>query len=73
MGSALKTAVLLGGLSGLFLLIGGALGGQSGLAIAFVFALVMNVGSYWFSDKLVLRMYRAQEVGSDHQLFRLTA
>ncbi len=73
MGSALKTAVLLGGLSGLFLLIGGALGGQSGLAIAFVFAVVMNVGTYWFSDKLVLRMYRAQEVGQDHPLYRMTA
>jgi heat shock protein HtpX len=73
MGSALKTAVLLGGLSGLFLLIGGALGGQSGLVMAFGFALVMNVGSYWFSDKLVLRMYKAQEVGQDHPLWQMTS
>ena len=33
----------------------------------------MNVGSYWFSDKIVLRMYRAQEVGPDHPLYRMTA
>jgi heat shock protein HtpX len=38
-----------------------------------VFAVVMNVGSYWFSDKLVLRMYKAQEVGPDHVLYRITA
>jgi heat shock protein HtpX len=73
MSSGLKTAALLGGLSALFILIGGALGGQSGVVIAFVFALVMNAGSYWFSDKLVLRMYRATEVGSDHPLYRTTA
>jgi heat shock protein HtpX len=48
--SGLKTAVLLGGLSALFLLIGRAVGGDSGLVIAFGFALVMNIGSYWFSN-----------------------
>ena len=41
--------------------------------IAFVIAIVMNVGSYWFSDKIVLRMYHAQEVGQDHPLYRMTA
>jgi heat shock protein HtpX len=71
--SGLKTAVLLGGLSALFLFIGGAVGGESGMVIAFVFAIVMNVGSYWFSDKIVLRMYRAQEVGPNHPLHRMTA
>jgi len=72
MSSGLKTAALLGGLSALFMLIGGALGGQSGMVIAFVMALVMNVGSYWFSDKLVLRMYRATEVGPEHPLYQVT-
>ena len=73
MASAIKTAVLLGGLSGLLMLFGSLLGGQQGLVIAFVFAIVMNFGSYWFSDKIVLRMYRAQEVGPEHPLHRITA
>ena len=60
--NTIKTALLLGGLTGLLMLIGGYLGGQQGMTIAFLFALVMNFGSYWFSDKIVLRMYRAQEV-----------
>jgi heat shock protein HtpX len=55
------------------MLFGGAFGGQGGLVIAFVFAILMNAGSYWFSDKIVLRMYRAQEVGPDHPLHRMTA
>ncbi len=46
----------------LFALVGQQLGGSSGLVVAFVAAVAMNVGSYWFSDKIVLRMYRAQEV-----------
>jgi heat shock protein HtpX len=71
--SGVKTAVLLGGLSGLLLLAGAYFGGQSGVLIAFVFAMVMNVGSYWFSDKIVLRMYRASEVGPGHPLYEMTA
>ena len=73
MTSGLKTAALLGGLSGLFLLIGSYLGGEQGMLLAFAVALVMNAGSYWFSDKIVLRMYRAQEVGPEHPLHRITA
>jgi heat shock protein HtpX len=73
MASGLKTAALLGGLSALFLLIGGSLGGEQGMLFAFGLAVVMNIGSYWFSDKIVLRMYRAQEVGADHPLHRITA
>jgi len=73
MTSALKTAALLGALSALFLLIGGYFGGEQGMFLAFGLAVVMNVGSYWFSDKIVLRMYRAQEVGSEHPLHRITA
>jgi heat shock protein HtpX len=58
----LKTGLLLAALTALVLLIGDWLGGGQGLIIAFVFAMVMNVGAYWYSDKIVLRMYRAQEV-----------
>src|SRR5678816_3013649 len=58
----LKTALLLGLLTGLILLVGGLLGGRSGVVIAFAFAALMNFGSYWFSDKIVLRMSRARAV-----------
>jgi heat shock protein HtpX len=51
--------------------IGDLLGGQSGLMLAFLFAAAMNLGSYWFSDKIVLRMYRAQQVGPEHALYRI--
>ena len=60
--NSLKTAVLLGLLTGLLVLIGGYLGGRNGMFIAFIFAMGMNFFSYWFSDKIVLRMYQAQEV-----------
>jgi len=69
MPNGLKTALLLGLLSGLLLVIGQMVGGANGMLIGLVFAVVMNFGSYWFSDKLVLRMYRAQEVGPGHRLF----
>jgi heat shock protein HtpX len=70
--SGLKTALLLGGLSGLLIVAGGVLGGQGGVMIAFVLAVVMNVGSYWFSDKVVLKMYKAQPVGPGHPLHAMT-
>lgn len=73
MNNGIKTALLLGLLSGLLLVIGQLLGGQSGLVVAFGFAVVMNFASYWFSDKIVLTMYRAQPVGPDHPLARLVA
>jgi len=57
-----KTALLLGLLTGLILVVGQALGGRSGMLIALVFAAVMNLVSYWFSDKIVLAMYRGKEV-----------
>ncbi len=65
MTSQFKTALLLTLLSGLILLMGQAFGGSSGLMIALVLALVMNVGSYWFSDKIVLAAYRAREVAPE--------
>lgn len=69
MNNTLKTTLLLATLSGLLLVIGDLTGGQGGLLIAFVLALVMNFGSYWFSDKIVLRMYNAAEVGPGHPLY----
>ncbi len=60
--NSLKTAILLGLLTGLILLIGDYFGGSQGLYVAFFFALLMNIGSYWFSDKIVLSLYRAREV-----------
>jgi len=62
MGNTLKTTFLLAVLTVLFVLVGKAIGGQSGMLFAFGLAVVMNVGSYWFSDKIVLKMYRAKEV-----------
>ena len=69
MPNGLKTALLLGLLSGILLAIGEYFGGANGLVFAFVIAAVMNFGSYWFSDKIVLKMYRAQEVGAGHRLY----
>src|SRR5262245_46408870 len=60
--SRMKTAMLLATLTALLLWAGQALGGESGLMTALVFAGLMNFVSYWWSDKIVLRMYRAQEV-----------
>lgn len=57
-----KTVVLMAGLTALLVLAGGAFAGQQGMTIAFVFACAMNLFSYWFSDKIVLRMYNAKEV-----------
>lgn len=70
MNNSLKTVLLLGALSGLLLVIGEVLGGANGLVIAFGFAVVMNFLSYWVSDKIVLKMYGAREVGEDHPLWR---
>jgi heat shock protein HtpX len=60
--NTIKTGLLLGALTGLLMLIGGWFGGQNGVVIAFFFAVVMNFGSYWFSDKIVLGMVHAQTV-----------
>jgi len=68
MNNSLKTVLLLGLLSGLLLALGEFLGGAQGLVTAFLFAGVMNFVSYWWSDKIVLKMYRAQEVGPEHRL-----
>jgi len=56
----MKTVILLGALTGLFLFVGGAAGGRGGMIIALIFAGIMNIAAYWFSDKIVLKTYGAQ-------------
>ena len=58
----MKTAILMAAITALFMLLGGWMGGETGMVLAFVVALALNFFSYWFSDKIVLKMYRAQEV-----------
>ena len=71
MSNVFKTTVLLGAMTGLLLMIGELIGGGQGLIFGFVIAVVMNFGSYWFSDKIVLRMYSATEVGPGHRLYEI--
>jgi heat shock protein HtpX len=63
--NVIKLFVLMAALTALFLVIGNALGGTFGLIIAVVFAAVMNLGAYWFSDSIVLRMAGAREVSRE--------
>jgi heat shock protein HtpX len=72
MTNAIKTVLLLGAMSGLLLAAGEAFAGGQGLLVGFFLAAVMNIGSYWFSDRIVLRMYHAQEVGPGHRLYDVT-
>lgn len=58
----MKTAILMAAITGLFMAIGSVMGGQSGMMIALAIAIAMNFFSYWFSDKMVLKMYNAREV-----------
>ncbi len=73
MSNVVKTALLLGVMSALLLLLGEALGGAQGLVLGFLFAVATNFASYWFSDKIVLRMYSATEAPPDHRLSRIVA
>lgn len=61
----LKTTFLLAALTGVLMAIGGIVGGKSGVGFMLIISLVMNLGSYWFSDKLVLSMYGAREITAD--------
>ncbi|MCL2160437.1 MAG: zinc metalloprotease HtpX [Betaproteobacteria bacterium] len=61
-GNWLKTSILMAGIVALFGVIGGALGGQQGMLLALVLGGAMNLWAYWFSDKMVLKMYRARQV-----------
>jgi heat shock protein HtpX len=71
--NTIKTTLLLGLLTGLILAMGKYLGGSQGIVIAFAFAAVMNFSAYWFSDKMVLRMYSARPVDETEapQLYRI--
>jgi len=60
--NTMKTFALMALMTALVVVIGRMLGGNGGMVVAFLFAVAMNFGSYWFSDKIVLRMYRAREV-----------
>ena len=61
-GSAIRTTLLLAALTVIILWIGEMIGGQGGMLVAFMLAVIMNAGSYWFSDKIVLAMYRAEPI-----------
>ena len=69
----MKTALLLGVMSALLLWLGETLGGAQGLVLGFMFAVVTNFASYWFSDKIVLAMYGAKQVGPEHRLYDVVA
>jgi heat shock protein HtpX len=71
----MKTAILMAAITALFMAIGSVLGGQQGMMIALLVALGMNFFSYWFSDKLVLKMYNAQQVdeSSAPQFYRMVS
>lgn len=71
----IKTVILLGVLTALLLGVGQLVGGSSGLTFAFVFVLLMNFGMYWFSDKIVLAMYKAKEIkhGKLHDMVKEVA
>ena len=73
LGNWLKTSILLAGIVALFGVVGAALGGAGGMLIALAIAIVMNVYAYWFSDKVVLSMYNAQQVDeqSAPQFYRM--
>ena len=70
LGNWIKTFMLMAAITALFGVVGGALGGSSGILLALAFAGCMNVYAYWFSDKAVLKMYGAQEVTADNVEFR---
>ncbi len=73
MANTFKTALLLGTLTGLVLMVGEIFGGSQGLVIAFLFAAAMNFSAYWLSDRIVLSMYRAREVGPGDRLYRIVS
>jgi heat shock protein HtpX len=69
----IKTAVLMAGITALFGIVGAAIGGQQGMLLALGFALLSNFFAYWFSDRMVLKMYNAREVdeASAPQFYRM--
>lgn len=71
----LKTTLLLAALTGILMAIGGLFGGRSGVGFMLIVSLAMNLGSYWFSDKLILNMYGAREINADQgpDLFKMVS
>ena len=71
----LKTAFLLAALTGILMAIGGLFGGRSGVGFMLIISLAINLGSYWYSDKLVLKMHNAREITADQSpdLFQMVA
>ena len=67
----LKTILFLGILTALLIVIGGALGGHTGMLIALFLAGIMNFSAYWFSDSIVLNLYHAQLLSSTHFIYRI--
>ena len=69
-----KTFLLMFALTLLLIAVGGLIGGKGGMLIAFLIALAMNFGSYWFSDKVVLAMYHAKQLTREDlpELFQIT-
>ncbi len=66
-----RTFILMAALTALFVLIGNLIGGQNGMIMAFMIAVLMNFISYWFSDKIVLKMYHAQEASPSSELYSM--
>jgi heat shock protein HtpX len=73
MNNFIKTTILLGSLTGLLLFFGSVFGGRQGMVLALGFAAIMNIGAYWYSDKIVLRLYKAQQVteAQDPELYTI--
>lgn len=70
-GNSLKTTILLALLTALLLWVGRLIGGTSGLFVAFVFVIIMNFSMYFWSDKIVLKMYKARELPNNHSVSRI--
>ena len=72
--NTIKTVLLMSVLTALFVFLGNLFGGQNGMLLAFFFAVLMNFATYWFSDKIVLRLYGAQELDPSRngEIYRMT-
>lgn len=69
----IKTFLLLFSLTVFLMFIGGLIGGRGGITTALLFSLIINFISYWYSDKIVLKMYRAREIGENNDLYKIVA
>src|SRR5687768_11664892 len=67
----IKTFIFLAALTALMLVIGRLIAGQAGMVIALLLALFMNFSAYWYSDKIVLKMYQAQPLPDSHPVYNI--